>query len=81
MDKLEVVADANYFDSGEIKKCIDDGIIPYIPDRGTDVRKDLDPAFYKSEFRYDKEKDVYICPAGKELTFFATYDARKERLY
>jgi hypothetical protein len=41
VDKLEVVADANYFDSGEIKKCIDDGIIPYIPDRGTDVRKDL----------------------------------------
>jgi hypothetical protein len=25
--------------------------------------------FYKREFRYDKERDVYICPAGFELSF------------
>lgn len=81
VDELKVVADANYYDSEEIKKCTDNGITPYIPERNTDVRRYLDPAFYKSEFKYNKEKDVYICPAGNELGFWGIYEARAERLY
>ncbi len=81
VDKLEVVADANYYDSEEIKKCIDNGVTPYIPERNPQGKADLEPAFYKSKFKFDKEKDVYICPAGNELRFWATYDARKQKLY
>lgn len=29
----------------------------------------------KSRFRYDEKKDVYVCPAGAELTYrFSTYE-------
>lgn len=28
-----------------------------------------EPSFYGDKFVYDKEKDVYICPAGHEMTF------------
>ncbi len=81
VDKLEVLADANYYEAEEIKKCVDNGITPYIPERNNEVRKDINPSFYKSKFRYDKEKDIYICPAGNELRFSGTYSARMERLY
>lgn len=81
VDKLEVLADANYYEAEEIKKCVDNGITPYIPERNNEVRKDIDPSLYRSKFRYDKEKDIYICPAGDELRFFGTYSARMERLY
>lgn len=81
VDKLEVLADAGYYDSEEIKKCMDNGITPYIPERNPHGKVNLDPAFYKTEFKYDKEKDVYICPAGNELRLFVTYKAREERLY
>jgi len=81
VDKLEVLADANYYEAEEIKKCVDNGITPYIPERNNEVRKDKDPSFYRSKFGYDKENDVYICPAGNELRFFGTYSARMERRY
>lgn len=81
VDELEVLADANYYEAEEIKECVDNGVIPYIPERNNEVRKDIDPSFYKSKFRYNKEKDVYVCPAGNELRFYGTYSARMERLY
>ncbi len=81
VDKLEVLADAGYHDSEEIEKCVNNGITPYVPEKNPHGKVNLDPAFYKTEFKYDKEKDVYTCPAGNELRFWATYDARKEKLY
>lgn len=81
VDELEVLADANYYEGEEIKKCVDNGVTPYIPERNNEVRKDIDPSFYKSKFRYDKEKDIYICPAGNELRFVGAYNARMERQY
>ncbi len=36
----------------------------------------------KSRFRYDEKKDVYVCPAGAELTYrFATYELGRELRY
>jgi hypothetical protein len=55
-----------------IKECVDDNIIPYIPEPDPNVSKRInipEPLFYKREFRYDKEMDVYICPAGFEISF------------
>jgi len=39
--------------------------------------------FYKNEFRYNKERDVYICPAGFELSFRnrAEHHGRVMKLY
>lgn len=72
VDNLNVLSDKGYYDALEIKECVDNGIIPYIPEPSPTVPKDInvpEPQFYKDKFVYDKEKDVYICPAGYEMTF------------
>ena len=36
----------------------------------------------KSQFKYDATKDVYVCPAGQELTYrFPTYELGREIKY
>lgn len=32
------------------------------------ARRGVKPAFYPQEFRYDAEHDLYVCPAGQELS-------------
>lgn len=83
---LEVLADKGYYNEREIKGCVDNGITPYIPERKLGVSKEIDipkPKYYKDRFTYDKKRDVYICPEGKELTFRnkAMYHGRIMRMY
>jgi hypothetical protein len=40
-------------------------IAPHIP--VIDKSKREDGTFSREDFRYDKERDIYICPAGKTL--------------
>ena len=42
------------------------GITPHIP--VWDMSKRDDGTFSRSEFRYDRKRNVYICPAGETLT-------------
>jgi transposase len=81
VEELKVTADAGYYNPEEIRECLDNGIIPYVPERNADGGKKIDSSFYKRKFTYDKEKDVYICPAGNVLKLWATYNARAEKLY
>ena len=71
--QLEVVADKGYYNAKELKECVKYGITPYVAKQtysnGTGVRD-----YYADKFRYDKEEDVYICPAGEIL-----YRARTRR--
>jgi transposase len=72
LERIEVTADKGYYDSSELKECIDKGIVPYVPERSPNVTKKGDvpkPDFYRDKFIYDAKKDVYICPCGKELPF------------
>jgi hypothetical protein len=73
VEELEVLADKGYYNATEIKECVDNGIMPYIPE----------PDYYKDKFRYDTEEDIYICPAGSKLTFRGTaeHHGRMMRLY
>lgn len=68
---LDVVADKGYATATEINKCEEQGIVPYVsmPDP-TEKRKSNvpTPEYYHSQFRYDKERDVYICPQQQVLT-------------
>lgn len=44
----------------------------------------LSEAFYPSQFRYDSERDVYVCPAGQTLVYRTTINHQngtKSRLY
>jgi transposase len=74
-----LTADANYHSTENLKKCKEERLDAYIPDvdfRSRDVRfegqkkyKEEKTERYESEdFRYDGQRDCYICPAGKILS-------------
>lgn len=86
VEEIEVLADKGYYNAVEIKECVDNGIKPYIPEPGSTVSKKVNiprPEFYKDKFRYDKEKDVYICPEGIELKYrnTAVHHGKRMKLY
>lgn len=61
-----LLADKGYYKATDLKKCVELGLVPYVSKQvysnGTGNRE-----FYNDKFQYDKEQDVYICPAGKVL--------------
>jgi transposase len=77
----EVLADAGYYNAAEVDRCAEQGITAYIPkaDTSANTARGL---YGKSRFRYDEPKDVYVCPAGAELTHrFNTYELGRELRY
>lgn len=66
VEELTVLADAGYYTSEAIKSCEEENITAYVPvvDR---EKQDEEGLFPRSRFRYDGEKDVYVCPRGEEL--------------
>ena len=68
LQQAEVVADAGYYNAAEVSRCADHGITAYVPkaDTSANTARGL---YGKSQFKYDAAKDVYVCPAGKELTY------------
>lgn len=67
-DHLEAIADMGYYNGDEVKKCVDEGIVPYIPKPNTSANSQLG-LFGKEAFTYDAQNDCYACPAGQVLTF------------
>jgi hypothetical protein len=61
------VADRGYYNANEMRKVINMNIDPIVK-KGKQGKKD-DKHFGREDFIYNKEKDVVICPNGKELTF------------
>ena len=81
LKQAEVVADAGYYNAAEVSRCVEQGITPYVPksDTSANTARGL---YGKSQFQYDAAKDVYVCPAGAELTYrFATYELGRELSY
>jgi len=66
--EFEALADKGYYKAEDLKKCVENGITPYVTKQiysnGTGDRD-----FYGDRFKYDKDKNVYICPTGKELYY------------
>lgn len=66
---FEALADKGYYKAEDLKKCTENGITPYVTKQiysnGTG-----DKDFYTDRFHYDKGKNAYICPAGKELSYY-----------
>lgn len=75
VENLEVLADKGYYKPEDLKKCVENGITPYVS-KQTHSNGTGDKDFYGDKFTYDKAKNVYICPAGKELHY---YRIRKEK--
>ncbi len=81
LKQTEVVADAGYYNASEVSRCAEQRITAYVPkaDTSANTARGL---YGKSRFKYDEQKDVYVCPAGGELTYrFATYELGRELRY
>ena len=64
--ELAVVADAGYYDGEDLKECEQSGIIAYVPEPQSSAK--ALGVFGAEEFKYDPERDRYVCPQGEELT-------------
>lgn len=66
--QTEVVADKGYYNATEVSRCVEAHITPHIPkaDTSANAARGL---FGKSQFRYDAQQDVYVCPGNQELTY------------
>ena len=81
LKQAEVVADAGYYNAAEVSRCVEQGLTPYVPkaDTSANTARGL---YGKSRFKYDAAKDVYVCPAGAELTYrFNTYELGRALRY
>lgn len=60
-----LAADAAYGTGKFLGWLIDKGIAPHVIVRDQSIRKD--GTFSRADFPYDKDKNIYTCPAGKTL--------------
>ena len=65
---FEVLADKGYYQAKDLEKCSEKGITLYVT-KQTHANTTKDQAFYSDQFKYDKTKNTYLCPAGKELHY------------
>lgn len=65
-----LVADTAYGNARTLKNLVEHGIEPHIPVIDKSARSD--GLFSRADFHYDQERDLYICPSGKELTTSGT---------
>lgn len=63
---LEVLADKGYYQADDLKKCDKNNTITYVTHQ-TYSNGTGNPEYYSEKFKYDRVKDVYICPQGQEL--------------
>jgi len=79
--QLEVVADPGYYNNADVSVCEEKNITPFIkkPETSANTARGL---YAKKDFHYDAQKDVYVCPAGAELTHrFNTYEKGRSLRY
>jgi len=65
---FEVLADKGYYQAKDLEKCSEKGITLYVA-KQTHANTTKDQAFYADHFKYNKTKNTYLCPAGKELHY------------
>jgi transposase len=79
---ITIIADKGYFSRNDIKAAQDLGMTANVPQTDTSgsAKKGI---FNKSLFKYDKNKDIYICPAGEELPHRrnVTEDGLEQKVY
>lgn len=64
---LTVVADTGYSNGNDAAACEADGITACVPVRPAFNGRGDGTLLERSEFRYDAERDQYICPVGRSL--------------
>lgn len=79
---ITVLADKGYYSRGDIKATQDLGTVALVP-KGDTSGADRKGLFNRSLFKYDQEKDIYICPMGSELQnlFTVIEDGLEQQMY
>ena len=74
VDKLDALSDKGFYVEKDLKDCEAEGITVFMPIPAVvNPHKRCgvpEPGFYTDRFVYDSVRDVYVCPAGKELGFW-----------
>ena len=74
VQQAEVLADTGYYNASDVSRCTEQGLTPYVPKADTSANT-AQGLYGKNRFEYDAPKDVYVCPAGQELSYrFETYE-------
>ena len=74
----QVTGDRKYGTEDNLVAIEDQSIRAYIPIPDMDHRTEF---FSSQEFTYDAERDLYVCPAGKELHYFAAHSTERSHRY
>ena len=84
-ETLQILADAGYYNSEDLKACEDDGITAYVPPHEGNGKLEKQGRFARKDFSYDAATDTYRCPAGQLLhptkTTWANTSGRVENRY
>jgi transposase len=72
---ITVIADKGYYSGPDIKDTQDAGMTALVP-KGDTSGSEKKGIFNRSLFKYDAEKDVYICPASQELPYRFTNEEK-----
>jgi len=77
------VADKGYYNQDELESVLERDIIPVVKKEDHDKEKRKKGQFIRDDFEYNEERDIVVCPEGKELTYRFTYEmkGRKYRRY
>ncbi len=73
-----MTGDRKYGTEDNLAAIEDQGIRAYIPLPDLDHRTEFLSA---DQFRYEAERDIYMCPAGKELRFDRPHSTERSRRY
>jgi transposase len=68
VETMQVLADAGYYNSQDLKACEDDGITAYVPLHEGNNKLEKQGRFSRKNFSYDASADAYRCPAGQLLS-------------
>lgn len=80
--EITVLADKGYYSRGDIKEILDSGAVALVP-KGDTSGADRKGLYNLALFKYNQEKDIYICPAGNELQnrFITVEDGLELQMY
>jgi transposase len=64
---LTALADTGYYNGHALKACEEDAIVPYVPQAKRTGRLEAQERISHEAFVYDRDADVYRCPADRVL--------------
>jgi len=79
VEELTVLADGGYCEGNALKECEEAGITTFVsvPESKEAERRGI---FKADKFRYDQQRDLYVCPQGEELPHrYTTFDQKRNK--